>query len=199
MAAVTSVVRVQQIMMARVEEALRQHDLTFARYELLTLLFFSRTGALPLSRIGSRLQVHPASVTNAVDRCESRGWVRRVPHPTDRRTTLAELSPSGRLLVAKATAAVNSEVFQNLGLSGRDLRTLLRRPGPVPAARRRLLIKAPGSARRRWTAASAGAGAKARARKNTETASTTGTTKPARRSLTVATAPTRTAPTSEPR
>jgi DNA-binding MarR family transcriptional regulator len=124
MAAVTSVVRAQQIMMAKVEEVLRPLDLTFARYELLTLLSFSRSGSLPLSRIGTLLQVHPASVTNAVDRCESRGWVRRVPHPNDRRTTLAELSSSGRLLAAKATAAINSEVFESLGLTGRDLRTL---------------------------------------------------------------------------
>jgi DNA-binding MarR family transcriptional regulator len=125
MAAVTSVVRAQQIMMAQVDEVLRPLDLTFARYELLTLLSFSRAGSLPLSRIGSLLQVHPASVTNAVDRCESRGWVRRVPHPNDRRTTLAELSDSGRALVAKATDAINSEVFENLGLTAGDLRTLV--------------------------------------------------------------------------
>jgi DNA-binding MarR family transcriptional regulator len=124
MAALTSVVRAQQIMMAQVDEVLRPLDLTFARYELLTLLSFSRSGSLPLSRIGSLLQVHPASVTNAVDRCESRGWVGRVPHPNDRRTTLAELSPEGRALVAKATAAINSEVFENLGLAARDLRIL---------------------------------------------------------------------------
>ena len=121
MAAVTSVVRVQQIMMARVEEVLRPHELTFARYELLTLLFFSRTGALPLSRIGARLQVHPASITNAVDRCEAKGLVRRIPHPSDRRTTLAELTPAGRDLVVKATESMNREVFADLGLTGEDV------------------------------------------------------------------------------
>lgn len=125
MAAVTSVVRVQQILMARVEEVLRPHQLTFARYELLTLLFFTRTGALPLSRIGSRLQVHPASITNAVDRCEAQGLVRRVPHPTDRRTTLAELTPAGRELVVKATDSMNREIFADLGLSGDDVDSLV--------------------------------------------------------------------------
>jgi DNA-binding MarR family transcriptional regulator len=125
MAAVTSVVRVQQIMMARVEDVLRPHELTFARYELLTLLFFSRTGALPLSRIGSRLQVHPASVTNAVDRCEAKGLVRRRPHPSDRRTTLAELTPAGRDLVVKATESMNREIFTDLGLSAADVDSLV--------------------------------------------------------------------------
>jgi DNA-binding MarR family transcriptional regulator len=125
MAAVTSVVRVQQIMMARVEEVLRPYELTFARYELLTLLYFTRTGSMPLSRIGSRLQVHPASITNAVDRCEAKGLVRRRPHPSDRRTTLAELTPAGRDLVIKATESMNREVFADLGLSGADVDSLV--------------------------------------------------------------------------
>jgi DNA-binding MarR family transcriptional regulator len=125
MAAVTSVVRVQQIMMARVEEVLRPHDLTFARYELLMLLMFSRAGSMPLSRIGKRLQVHPASVTNAVDRCEARGLVRRVPHPTDRRTTLAELTDAGRELALKATESMNREVFAETGLSQEDADSLI--------------------------------------------------------------------------
>jgi DNA-binding MarR family transcriptional regulator len=125
MAAVTSVVRVQQILMARVETVLRPHGLTFARYELLTLLFFSRTGALPLSRIGARLQVHPASITNVVDRCEAQGLVRRRPHPTDRRATLAELTPAGRELVVKATESMNREIFADLGLSAEDVDSLV--------------------------------------------------------------------------
>ena len=120
MAAVTSVMRVQQILLARVEEVLRPHGLTFARYELLMLLSFTRTGALPLSRIGARLQVHPTSVTNAVDRCETQGLVRRVPHPSDRRTTLAELTPAGRELAVKATESLNREVFANLGMDPAD-------------------------------------------------------------------------------
>ena len=68
MRAATSVFRVQQILLARFDEALRPHDLTFARYEVLVLLTFSRTGELPLKVIGSRLMVHPTSVTNAIDR-----------------------------------------------------------------------------------------------------------------------------------
>ncbi len=124
MAAVTSIVRAQQILMARVEETLRPHDLTFARYELLQLLAFTKSGALPLSRIGARLQVHPASITNAVDRCEQRGLVRRVPHPSDRRTTLAEITDAGREVVAKATESLNREVFTALGVGAEDVDAL---------------------------------------------------------------------------
>ena len=89
MAATTSIMRAQQILLAEVDEALKPFDLTFARYEALVLLHFSRHGALPLGKMGDRLMLHPTSVTNIVDRLEQQGLVRRIPHPTDRRTTLA--------------------------------------------------------------------------------------------------------------
>lgn len=118
MAAVTSLMRAQQILLARVEEVLRPHGLTFARYELLMVLLFSRAGALPLSRLGDRLQVHPASVTNVVDRLEAQGHVQREPHPSDRRTTLARLTDSGRHLALAATEDLNTKVFAAPGLDG---------------------------------------------------------------------------------
>lgn len=125
MAAVTSLMRAQAIVLARVEAVLRPLGLTFARYEVLMLLLFSGRGSLPLSRIGERLQVHPASVTNAVDRLEATGLVERTPHPTDRRTTLAALTPPGRELATKATEALNAEVFARPGLPSDDVRTLV--------------------------------------------------------------------------
>ena len=130
MALVTSVMRAQQIFQARVDEVLRPFCLTFARYELLMLLQFSRTGSMPLSKMGARLQVHPTSVTNAVDRLEAQQLVRRMPHASDRRTTLAEILPAGRELVTKATEALNREVFELPGLESNDsaeLFTLIRK------------------------------------------------------------------------
>ncbi|SMD01135.1 MarR family winged helix-turn-helix transcriptional regulator [Lentzea albidocapillata] len=115
MAAVTSVMRVQQIIQSAVDAALKPHGLTFARYEALVLLYFSRKGALPMRVMGERLQLHPTSVTNIVDRLESDGLVRRTPHPTDRRTTLVEITDAGLQRRESATAAV---VDVNLGLRG---------------------------------------------------------------------------------
>jgi DNA-binding MarR family transcriptional regulator len=103
MAAATSIMRAQQIVLAQVDAMLRPFNLTFARYEALVLLFFSRQGALPLGKMGDRLMVHPTSVTNTVNRLEAQGLVRRVPHPTDGRTILAEITPEGRDIVQKAT------------------------------------------------------------------------------------------------
>ena len=85
----TSIMRAQQILLARYDELLKPHALTFARYEVLVLLRFSKYGALPLGRIGERLMVHPTSVTNSIDRLEKAGFVERRPNPRDGRGTLA--------------------------------------------------------------------------------------------------------------
>ena len=96
MRAATSVFRVQQILLARFDEVLKPHGLTFARYEVLVLLTFSRTGELPLKVIGSRLMVHPTSVTNAIDRLVAAGYVARRPNPNDGRGVLAAITDDGR-------------------------------------------------------------------------------------------------------
>lgn len=111
MAAVTSVMRVQQMVLAEIERVLRPYELTFASFETLRLLAFTRLGELPMGKIGERLMVHPASVTNTVDRLESRGLVRRRPAVEDRRRILAELTAEGRVLVEAATIELNKADF----------------------------------------------------------------------------------------
>ena len=126
MAAATSIMRAQQVVLAAVDGALRPFGLTFARYEGLVLLSFSRGGSLPLGKMGDRLMIHPTSVTNIIDRLEAQGLVTRVPHPTDGRTTLAEVTSEGRALAKRATLAVN-EIALGLGmLDDHDLRDLFR-------------------------------------------------------------------------
>ena len=126
MAAITSIIRVEQLVLGRIDSVLRPLGLTFARYELLTLLGFTRTGALPLGKIGDRLQVHPASITNAVNRLEQDGLVERVAHPEDGRTTLATLTARGREVAAEGTRLLNEQVFEQLGWSRSDLDALFR-------------------------------------------------------------------------
>jgi DNA-binding MarR family transcriptional regulator len=124
MAAATSIMRAQQIVLARVDEALKPFGLTFARYEGLVLLTFSRQGSLPLGKMGERLMIHPTSVTNIVDRLEQQGLVARVDHPTDRRTTLCEITAVGRRLAEKATAAVTAVDLGITGLAPREVAQL---------------------------------------------------------------------------
>jgi DNA-binding MarR family transcriptional regulator len=121
MMAVTSIMRVQQLLLARLNEALAPHALTFPRYEALMLLHFSRNGSLPLGKMGARLQVHPTSVTSLVDGLERLGYARREPHPSDRRTTLAGITDEGRRVAGEATEALNAIRFGTAPLRRADL------------------------------------------------------------------------------
>jgi len=80
--------------------------LTRPRHEALALLYFSRRGELPIGKLGERLMVHPTSVTSTVDTLERLGYAERVQHPTDRRTTLARITTSGR----KSIRGTNDQV-----------------------------------------------------------------------------------------
>lgn len=126
MATVTSIIRAQQLLLQRVEEHLAPFGLSFARFELLRLLAFTRHGELPLGKIGVRLQVHPTSITSAVDRLEKQGFVERRPHPTDGRTTLAVITDAGRDVVERATKVLNDDVFSAIGLTERESTQLYR-------------------------------------------------------------------------
>ena len=121
MTAVTSVMRVQQLWLSRLNDELKTYSLTFARYEALMLLYFSRTGALPLGKMGARLQVHPTSITSLVDGLERLGYVERAPHPSDRRTTLATITDSGRRVAEEATKALHQIRFGTQPLSRSEL------------------------------------------------------------------------------
>jgi DNA-binding MarR family transcriptional regulator len=129
MAAVTSIMRAQQLLLAELDAILRPHGLTFARYEALVLLSFSREGALPLRVMGERLMVHPTSVTNTIDRLEAAGMVVRKPNPADGRGRLAEITDRGRDAVQVATRDLMAAEFGLSGYSEPDrdaLFTLLR-------------------------------------------------------------------------
>ena len=120
MAAATSVMRAQQIVLRAVDSALKPFGLTFARFEALVLLSFTRSGQLPLGKMGERLMIHPTSVTNIVDRLVGDDLVERISHPKDRRTILAKITPRGLSLTSEATKAVNAIQFGVDGLSEID-------------------------------------------------------------------------------
>ena len=134
MHAVTSLMRVQQLVLGRLDEILKPHGLTFARYEALVLLTFTRAGSLPLGKMGRRLQVHPTSVTSIVDRLERSGHVVRRPHPEDGRTVLAEITPEGRAVVEAATADLVGADFGLGAMAVDDLARLSEMLRPVRAA-----------------------------------------------------------------
>ena len=134
MHAVTSLMRVQQLVIGQLDAILKPHGLTFARYEALVLLVFSSRGSLPLGKMGERLQVHPTSVTSIVRRLESAGLVARRAHPEDGRAVLAEITPAGRELVEAATRDLVDAGFALDALSDDELESLSALLKPVRKA-----------------------------------------------------------------
>lgn len=117
MAAITSIMRAHQILLSQVDAVVKPYGLTFARYEALVLLTFSRAGELPMSKIGERLMVHPTSVTNTVDRLQKASLVTKRPNPEDGRGTLASITQKGREICDAATSDLMAMDF---GLSSYD-------------------------------------------------------------------------------
>lgn len=117
LAALTSLMRAQQLTLAELNRLLRPFGLTFARYEALMLLSFSRNGSLSLGRIGEKLQVHQTSITNLIDKLEEDELVERIPHKSDRRAIMASLTPKGRKLGERATAVMREANFAMNGLT----------------------------------------------------------------------------------
>ena len=124
MAAATSIIRAHQIVSTAIDRALRPIGLTFARYEVLMLLGFSRAGALPMTKVGERLMVHPTGITKLVDKLEADGLVERVANEADRRGTLARITPAGRRISNRATKAIAAIRF-GVPLADGDLETLI--------------------------------------------------------------------------
>jgi DNA-binding MarR family transcriptional regulator len=85
--------------------ALREFNLSEVEFQLLAAI---RTA--PDCRAAPRTLLQPLMVTsggltNRIDRLEEAGWIVRAPNPDDRRGVFLELTPSGRELVDRVTAA----------------------------------------------------------------------------------------------
>lgn len=131
MHAVTSLMRVQQLVLGQLDAILKPHGLSFARYEALVLLTFSRAGSLPLGKMGERLQVHPTSISSIIDRLQGSGFVVRRRHPEDGRAVLAEITQAGREVVEAATADLVEARFALTALEDEQLRQLSELLRPV--------------------------------------------------------------------
>lgn len=116
LALIASLVRTQQIFVQRLEQELRPLGLSLARFEILMQLLFSRNGSLALGRMRTRLQVAPGAITNAIDRLEQDGLVRRQSDAADGRVTIASITRAGRTRGLKAAQIVNERVYEKMDL-----------------------------------------------------------------------------------
>ena len=95
---------------------LKERGIGYAWMRALGALYCGE-GPIIMSDLGEELGVTPRNVTKLVDELEAEGLVRRLPHPSDRRATLIELTARGREKIAEGYAeyvAVTSELFSAL-------------------------------------------------------------------------------------
>ncbi|HVE28395.1 MAG TPA: MarR family transcriptional regulator [Sporichthya sp.] len=116
-AALASVLRATAIMTEEVDRVLKEQNLTRTGYLVMVTLQMSDGFARPLGQLSKRLLVHPTTVTMVIDQLENAGLVERKPHPTDRRTVLAVLTPAGNQAASAASTALSAVGF---GLPGID-------------------------------------------------------------------------------
>ena len=67
-------------------------------------------GPLTQRQLGDRLSLTSGAITMLVDRLEQAGWVRRRPHPRDRRYILVELSPQAIERTPAGLAAYHARI-----------------------------------------------------------------------------------------
>ena len=109
-----------------VRARLKDHGIGYAWMRALGVLY-SSDGPMIMSDLGAELGVTARNVTKFVDELVAAGFVRREPHPSDRRATLIALTDVGRAKIAQEYAdyiAANTELFA--ALSPDDQRELMR-------------------------------------------------------------------------
>jgi DNA-binding MarR family transcriptional regulator len=133
-AAALSIVRTEELIRQSSARSLRPLGLTHTRHEALALLYFSHNGEMPLGKLSQRLLLHPTSVTSTVDTLERLGLAKRVAHPTDRRATLARITPKGRRAIEQSCQAIAASNHGLRALEEPELETLFRILAKVRAA-----------------------------------------------------------------
>ena len=124
--AMTSVLRLHQLMSTAVEHRLRaRFKVSLTDYQdLLKALQLSDSGTWLLSRMAWHLMVHATTVTLSVERLETKLLVKRHSHPHDRRATLVSITDEGRELADEATHALSEIRFGLPGLAPSQARSL---------------------------------------------------------------------------
>ena len=103
--AVMNTMRTADMLFDRIGRLLRPLGVSAAGGLVLGIL--RDQGPLAPSELGARLIVTRATVTGVVDSLERRGFVRRAPNPSDRRSVLVEITPQGLDVVGQVRTLIH--------------------------------------------------------------------------------------------
>jgi DNA-binding MarR family transcriptional regulator len=82
--------------------------------------------SMSMRELGAALETDPPNTTVIVDDLESRGLVRRRPHPTDRRAKIVEATRKGKAVARRADDILATPPPALAALGDEDLETLAR-------------------------------------------------------------------------
>ncbi|MBV9002883.1 MAG: winged helix-turn-helix transcriptional regulator [Solirubrobacterales bacterium] len=101
-----------------------EHDLPLHRFEPMQII--ASTPNCRVYDIAGTLSLTTGGVSKIIDGIEASGHCKRRPNPGDRRSSIIELTPAGKRLLAKATKTFEAELQERLGsaLSARALKEL---------------------------------------------------------------------------
>ena len=106
--------RVSEYLVAAIDTRLAADcELTLGRFEVLAVV--SRVGFCRVNDIADDLGITWGGTSKIVDRLEAAQLCKRRPNPEDGRSSLIELTASGRRALAKATKAMTKELDQRVG------------------------------------------------------------------------------------
>lgn len=107
----------------RFEHRTAEHGLSVPQWRLLRHIL--REGPCNQTILADLLDVEPISVSRLIDRMEQSGWVRREPHPEDRRARIIVPTDKAREIAPQARATAEAVYAEALsGLSNDQRRAL---------------------------------------------------------------------------
>jgi DNA-binding MarR family transcriptional regulator len=100
------VARLDRALRREIDECVRPHGLTLARYTALSVLS-KRTG-LSNAQLARRSYITPQSMSQVITALERDGLIERLPDPSHGRILRARLTPKGRRVLAACDEAVDA-------------------------------------------------------------------------------------------
>jgi DNA-binding MarR family transcriptional regulator len=112
-------VRLETELRGPVERRLRaDHGLPLPHFEFMQVI--ARTPKCRVQDIATGLSITVGGTSKIVDRIEAAGHCVRRANPDDRRSSIVELTPAGRRLLARAAGTVEDELRRQLGAALSD-------------------------------------------------------------------------------
>ena len=110
----SELVRLETELWDAVERRLRaDHDLPLPNFEFMEVI--SRTPNCRVQDIAAEISITIGGTSKIVDRIEAAGHCTRRANPDDRRSSIIELTPAGKRLLAKAAVTFEDELRKRLG------------------------------------------------------------------------------------